>query len=98
MCVCVCVGAGSAMMGKEAAMACTAAVEEAVEEHYNRSDLRYWRVVVYCIYLNRSRITNSSCLQLDAAVSACRAHNNSCPQIVIAFKQYVCAKRCPNHS
>ena len=30
-----CVGAGSALLGKEAAMACTVAVEDAVSEHYN---------------------------------------------------------------
>ena len=35
-CVCVCAGAGSAILSKEAAMACTVAVEEAVVEHYNR--------------------------------------------------------------
>jgi ubiquinone biosynthesis monooxygenase Coq7 len=29
-------GAGTALMGKEAAMACTAAVEEVIGEHYNR--------------------------------------------------------------
>ena len=29
-------GAGSALLGKEAAMACTVAVEEAIVEHYNR--------------------------------------------------------------
>ena len=34
--VCVCAGAGSAILSKEAAMACTVAVEEAVVEHYNR--------------------------------------------------------------
>ena len=30
------VGASTAVLGKEAAMACTVAVEEAVVEHYNR--------------------------------------------------------------
>lgn len=29
-------GASSALLGKEAAMACTVAVEEAIVEHYNR--------------------------------------------------------------
>lgn len=29
-------GAGSAMIGKEAAMACTVAVEETITEHYNQ--------------------------------------------------------------
>ena len=29
-------GAGTAMLGKEAAMACTVAVEEVIVEHYNR--------------------------------------------------------------
>lgn len=33
-------GAGSAILGKEAAMACTVAVEEAVVDHYNRLDRR----------------------------------------------------------
>lgn len=29
-------GAGSALLGKEGAMACTVAVESAITEHYNR--------------------------------------------------------------
>ena len=33
--MCVCVGASSALLGKEGAMACTVAVEESVSEHYN---------------------------------------------------------------
>jgi len=36
-CACVCVlGAGSAMLGKEGAMACTVAVETVIGEHYDR--------------------------------------------------------------
>ena len=34
----LCSGAGSAVLGREAAMACTVAVEETVVDHYNRSD------------------------------------------------------------
>jgi hypothetical protein len=30
-----CAGAGSALLGKRAAMACTVAVEEVITEHYN---------------------------------------------------------------
>ena len=30
-------GAGTALLGKEAAMACTVAVEEVIGEHYNKS-------------------------------------------------------------
>ena len=29
-------GAGTALLGKEAAMACTVAVEEVISDHYNR--------------------------------------------------------------
>ncbi len=29
-------GAGTALLGKEAAMACTVAVEDVISEHYNR--------------------------------------------------------------
>jgi ubiquinone biosynthesis monooxygenase Coq7 len=29
-------GAGTALLGKEAAMACTVAVEEVISEHYNK--------------------------------------------------------------
>ena len=41
VCVCVCVflwcpaGAGTALLGKKAAMACHAAVETAISDHYN---------------------------------------------------------------
>ena len=30
-----CIGAGTALIGKEAAMACTVAVETVIGEHYN---------------------------------------------------------------
>ena len=30
-----CLGAGTALLGKEAAMACTVAVESVIGEHYN---------------------------------------------------------------
>lgn len=33
---CVYAGAGTALMGKEAAMACTVAVEEVISEHYDK--------------------------------------------------------------
>lgn len=32
----VCKGASTALLGKEAAMACTVAVEEVIGDHYNR--------------------------------------------------------------
>jgi len=32
----LCVGVGSALIGKEAAMACTVAVESVIVEHYNK--------------------------------------------------------------
>ena len=32
----ICVGVGSALIGKEAAMACTVAVESVIVEHYNK--------------------------------------------------------------
>lgn len=33
--LCVPAGAGTALLGKEGAMACTVAVEESISEHYN---------------------------------------------------------------
>lgn len=33
----ICVGAGTALLGKEAAMACTVAIEDTIVDHYNRS-------------------------------------------------------------
>ena len=41
----MCTGAGTAMLGREAAMACTVAVEETVVEHYNRSN--YFCALLY---------------------------------------------------
>ena len=33
---CIHAGAGTALLGKEAAMACTVAVEEVISEHYDK--------------------------------------------------------------
>lgn len=41
-CIAIIVGAGSALLGKEGAMACTVAVEEVIGDHYNR----YYRIQI----------------------------------------------------
>jgi len=42
-------GAGSAMLGKEGAMACTVAVETVIGEHYDRwTEWMWWMYAVLC--------------------------------------------------
>ena len=39
------VGVGSAIFGRETAMACTVAVEEVIGEHYDRSVVYHWNIL-----------------------------------------------------
>jgi len=46
-------GAGTALLGKEAAMACTVAVEEVIGDHYNRyTSNGAWRSLVWILWSN----------------------------------------------
>jgi len=46
-------GAGTALLGKEAAMACTVAVEEVIGDHYNRyTSNGTWRSPVWILWSN----------------------------------------------
>lgn len=47
-CLAIIVGAGSALLGKEGAMACTVAVEAVIGDHYNRYYRAHTHTDNYC--------------------------------------------------
>ena len=49
-------GAGTALLGKEAAMACTVAVESVIGEHYNKWEtLSSWFLLSFILFISQLR-------------------------------------------